>query len=1311
MHSGDPLTVVENKVGTLNAYASALMRCHAMANDVEESIDGSLVFLDIVDSTGLTDRFAALGPQGPEQLASLLDEHFARIFDTVAEHGGDVTAMDGDFVIALWRDGPGKVAAGERAVAAATALHESLAARDRGVLRQRIVVTEGALRVLPLTPAPDRRLLVLLGEPLRTIEAELKACAPGEMRLPRHRVTRHIASSRGAEPSTPICTDEALVPFLPRVIADHVASQPVRHIAEFRTLTSVMVKLIGLEADVERRLSEAAEVIQHELAGVGLAIFDLLIVDKGPVVKFIAGLPPYSMENNASGAVEAARRVLAALRDVGMDAGIGVATGRTFVGEVGSTTRRMLATIGPAMSRSARLMQAAHGRILCDAATVTEAGNRFVFGDAAPMIFKGSLAPLTVRQLVRPRAELQPARGTSQMFGRETEMRVLAARLEGLARGDGGIVLIEAEAGIGKSRLLAHGYASAQAYGYRGLFSAAQAFEDKTPYFAFRQVLGQLLGGEPSCQVDPSQATQRLLVLLDGDPLMTRAEVLTDILPLDTAKFAEWRRLTGAARPNVISELFVRLLSAGKGTPPPVLFLDDAHWLDASSARLLGVLLRRLPSLLAVVASRPTDAARGDELYGLLGRARDRLVLGRLDRAAIGELLRATLGGAAVPRRLIDHVHARSEGLPLHAEQLALAMLGRGLIRHSPTGARVEIDVVPETEVETLRDVIVRRLDLLPSAQQELLRVASILGRNFDAALLEAIQPDDLDGAWIDAQLTAIEAAGMIGREGVRMAFRHVRIQEVIYDLLPFHRRRDLHRRAAQAMEAAYVGDLDLHCGQLAAHWEHSGDPVRGASYRMQAANRAMKTHAHHEVLAHLRVVERQGGHAALLATDAERAEYARIFGVASEELGDFAGARRWLAHCAALSGISVRSGRLATTAGIGTETLRQLGMRSGLRFHSRGPFAARDSLSAQLHLRFAEHAYYEGDTARLLEVTLTALNRAESGSATRELVTSSGSFALGLGVAGLHRLASFYGARAMEVGRSADLWEYGMAHLLNAVRLFAVAEWPEVEAMTGGGANIFRELGERDRYASCQLMRAFARIAQCDIDGALLLIDEFGEQAEDIDNAAMRDFALVARSLVALLSGDLPERIVARLREIRGERLSPGEVVLCRGVEAAAAFASGDLAQARASADLALALTERHLPSISIAYHGVVAMAATQQALVAAVPADEVARAQAAHSMRLLRTFARRTPVSRPYAYWLAGRLDLGRRPRRATRMLLHGLQTAESLAMPFEAMLCHQALASVEGASLTHAEAATAILERTGVHAWIDQWPLRKV
>ena len=82
--------------------------------------------------------------------------------------------------------------------------------------------------------------------------------------------------------------------------------------------------------------------------------------------------------------------------------------------------------------------------------------------------------------------------------------------------------------------------------------------------------------------------------------------------------------------------------------------------------------------------------------------------------------------------------------------------------------------------------------------------------------------------------------------------------------------------------------------------------------------------------------------------------------------------------------------------------------------------------------------------------------------------------------------------------------------------------------------------------------MMAFARIAQCDFAGARRLVDEFGEQAEDIDNAAMRDFALVARSLIDLLTGGPPARVLARLRAIRGERLSPGEMVLCRGLESA---------------------------------------------------------------------------------------------------------------------------------------------------------------
>jgi hypothetical protein len=1315
--------VIENEEQPLAPYTSALVRRHAAAGDAGEVINGSIVFLDIVGSTGLTIRFDALGPQGTEQLGSLFDDYFSAVFAIVADHGGDVIGMDGDSVIALWRHRPGERHTGERAATAAFALREQLAADHLGdaALGQRIVVTGGRLRAIVLSPAPDRRLLVLAGEPLHEIELELKSCAPGEVRIKATREPRSpngttvapfvpsvfapgsLASGLG--PPVEVCTDAMLVPFLPRVIVDHVARRRDHPIGEFRTLTSVMLRVDGLEPDADPRLNDATTIIQQELAALGLTIADLQIGDKGTVVKFVTGLPPYSMDNNAGSAVEASRRILAALAQNGIDVGIGVATGRIFVGEVGNTARRALATIGPAMSRAARLMQAARGEILCDATTAAEAGNRFIFGEAVPMIFKGSPEPQEVRELLGQSSEPSLPLSLREMFGRDREVDVLTASLERLAGGLGGLVVIEAEAGVGKSRLLARGHALALARGCRTFFSAAQEVEEQTSYFAFRQVLAQLLGGQPDWQIDPSEAARRLRDRLDGDPVLSRAEVLTDVLPLDIPLFAGQRRLAGAARPSGVADLFVHLMRGEGGAPPLVLFLDDAHWLDASSARLLATVLRRVPGLLAIVASRPADATSRADLRGLFDAARHRLPLARLDRAATGALVRATLRCAAVPRRLIDHIHERSEGLPLHAEQLVLALLDHGAITLTPNGARVEAGILPEAEVVTLRDVIVRRVDLLPPAQQEMLRVASVLGRTFDTTLLAVIHPGDPGLATTETHLVALEKLGLLGREGDRVAFRHVRIQEVIYNLLPFYRRRALHRRAALAIEAAYTDDIGPFCGQLASHWEHADDPARGATYRLSAAGRAMMAHANHEVIAHLRVIEEKGGHAALLTSDADRAEFARIWGLASEELGDFATARQWLGRCAALSGIPVRRGWLRVAIGIGLEGLRQLGIRGGLLFPSRATAAPRDALSAQLHLRFAEHAYYEGDTARLLEVTLTALNRAERAGAARELVTASGSFALGLDVAGLHRLADFYGARAMAVGRTAGPWDHGMAHLLNAVRLFAAADWPAVQAMTAGGAEIFHELGERDRYASCRLMMAFALIAQCDFEGARRLVDEFGEHAEDIDNAAMRDFALVARSLVDLLTGGPPGRVLARLKAIRGERLSPGEMILCRGIESAAALASGDLAHARELADLALELTRRQLPTISIAYYGVAAMTATQRSLAAAAPTDMTARTRATTAMKLLRKFARHMPVSRPFACWLAGLAALDRRrPQRATRQFLRGVRTAERLRMPLEAALCRRALAAAGLTSTEHTTAATDILDQTGAVAWIE-------
>ena len=160
---------------SLTPYVSALLGANIARGAAAESMQGAVLLLDIVDSTGLANRYAAEGPEGAERLGEALAAHLRPVFEFVAARGGDIVAMEGDSITAVWRDAPELPPAAGRAAATALALSALLEGKP---IRQRIVVAAGALHALPLSLGNGKNLFLLAGPPLRALGVLVADCPP-----------------------------------------------------------------------------------------------------------------------------------------------------------------------------------------------------------------------------------------------------------------------------------------------------------------------------------------------------------------------------------------------------------------------------------------------------------------------------------------------------------------------------------------------------------------------------------------------------------------------------------------------------------------------------------------------------------------------------------------------------------------------------------------------------------------------------------------------------------------------------------------------------------------------------------------------------------------------------------------------------------------------------------------------------------------------------------------------------------------------------------------------------------------------------
>ncbi len=679
------------------------------------SVEGVVLFVDIVGSTSMTDRLLAPGPVGAERLGGFLNVYFRELIGIVAAHGGDVVRIDGDAVIAFWRCTTGQTRTYLFAARAAEAIRRVRPAwpvEPPETLRHRIVLVTGRFQTLVLSHAGRRKFLLFSGAPLQTIGRIMRNGAPGDIILDdgMTRLLSPIAAVEPVEPdSLPACrlirlepaadgvpgsADAACAPpgtgglpanaFLPLIVLERVPRGLSDWLAEFRTVSIVYAWL----GDPDLSTDEAAGGVQarfRALADVADAmkveIFEVIAAEKGVVAKIALGLPPFGAEGAANRAVEIARRIRDEWAARGVVFAIGIATGRLFCGDVGSAIRREYVLSGAAMNYGARLMEAAHGGVLCDAATVQEAGARFSFSADSRIAIRGRKAPLTAHWLIDAHASVRPAIYGGRLCGRDREFAELLARVDRVCQREGGLVAIEGEAGGGKSRLLAE---LADAAGLRGcavITANADAIDGTTAYFVFRQVLRQLLAhgaGEPD--PSPGRIRQSLGDALAGTPLLPRMALIEDVMPLGIEDPGLAAQIRGAARRDGIAEILVALLGARMKQQPLMLLLDDLQWIDALSADLLLAVGARLPGLLAVVASRPDEPAEMRHGVRVLERAQESIVLRRLEAEQTTRMVGELLQARTIPHRLAAFVHERSEGLPIHVEQLALSLREEGIV-------------------------------------------------------------------------------------------------------------------------------------------------------------------------------------------------------------------------------------------------------------------------------------------------------------------------------------------------------------------------------------------------------------------------------------------------------------------------------------------------------------------------------------------------------------------------------------------------------------------------------------------------------
>ena len=646
------------------------------------------------------------------------------------------------------------------------------------------------------------------------------------------------ALGRGGVPSTPVA--QSLAPV-------------ARREAERRHLTVLFCDLAGSTA-LSGQLDP--EAMRDVITRYQNAVAGEILRFEGHVAKFMGdGVLAYfgwpmAHEDDAERALRAG---LALVRAVGereaagrpLAARIGISTGLVVVGDlVGEGAAQEQAVVGETPNLAARLLTLAQpGCVVISQATRRLVGGRFDLEDLATHTLKGFAQPVHAwRVLGESRAEgrfeaLHGA-GLTPLVGREHELALLLDRFELASGGEGQVVLLSGEAGIGKSRI------TRSVIEHLATEPHTRLRYYCSPYYAnsaLHPVTAQLERAAGFLADDTTdQKLDKLEAMLGqaSGRIAEAAPLAAALLSIPTGDRYPALNLTPQAQKARTFEVLLDQLTGLAARQPVLMILEDAHWIDPTTSELFELTidrLQRLPILL-LISFRPEFTSPWTGFAHITS-----LTLNRLGRNQGVAIIAELTGGKGLPDEVLKQILERTDGVPLFVEELTKAVLELGLVFDAGDHYELAGPLPPLAIPATLHDSLMARLDRLTPVK-EVAQIGAVIGREFGHELLAAVAP--LAGDQLDEALTQLVNSELLFRRGAApqasYSFKHALIQEAAYQSLLKSKRQQLHARIADALEEGFPETTIIQPELLAQHYTEAGLAERAIAYWEKAGQRAI---------------------------------------------------------------------------------------------------------------------------------------------------------------------------------------------------------------------------------------------------------------------------------------------------------------------------------------------------------------------------------------------------------------------------------------------------------------------------------------
>ncbi len=881
----------------VTAIASYLPRVLATQADREElktgkKIQAAVLMADISGFTSLSEKLKGMGRQGSEEVTKVVNSYFAPFLSIIFKYGGDLINFSGDAMNVIFtadRDASPKEI---RALAAVQEMHQIIESFGEihtlvGVfhLGLHVGLHCGEIILLELGDGSIGHKLAMLGPVLSrtcelTEEAEsgetfaseefLKEAGSGISAVKKKagmHLVRHLRKTATGIKTAPVqdiaqylASENARLDhqslYLPPGLIKRIMADPTlsRISGEHRHAATIFLNISGFNyykdpaaAGKLRAFFARLQQIVQKYDGI-IAKIDFSTTGERLMIVYGA---PVAHEDDEQRAVNTALEILPLAEPYKISLRIGINSGSVFAGDVGSSKRREYTVMGDEVNLAARLMDLARAQeIVISDSVRSRVRGYFELSPVKPVRVKGKeltvITSMVLKKIARTEVKTSWLSHGEAIVGRHEERKLIDSTVTAVRNRSGRILSIVGEAGIGKSRLVREVFKSCSERGFKIFVGDCESFGKDILYHPLQAVLADYFSFDKNdtrelrvekisntmAGIDPS--------LKEWTPIIGENIGVT----IDETSFT--RSLDAKLRQQRFFDLTVDLFASEAKKQPVAVIIEDIHWVDNASLLLINYLARNIKehAILLCCAYRPFETP----LVFTEHEYHTEMKLAEFSSDITADLVKSLLDIAEIPAALLQFVADRTHGNPLFIEEMTKVLIENGVMSVEEGKLKVQEDLSRISVPDRLESLIMSRIDNLGEDIKNTIQYASVIGKEFTVDTIRSIFPKP---ETLQQSLRALNEHDLLVPTKEGHGFKHVITQEVAYESLSFDTRKMLHRTIGNHIEEKAQADLESSYAILAHHFYKGEDWEKAFSYSIEAGDRAKKSYANLEALAH----------------------------------------------------------------------------------------------------------------------------------------------------------------------------------------------------------------------------------------------------------------------------------------------------------------------------------------------------------------------------------------------------------------------------------------------------------------------------